>query len=540
MPIDYIPPKKLLPRINPLSEFPCPQKLNLSNYLLDKNIDERKSNKCAILYKDKKITYENLRIMVNKLGNSLKDLGIKNGSRVLIRTPNIPEFIVANLATQKIGAITVPTMMLLKAREISHIANNTEAKAMITSSNLINEVEKASGSLKTIKNIIVIGEEAEGLDKRDYLPYEELVNKGNEKLEAVNIDHDDVALIFHTSATTGPSKGCIHTPEGVLWASYSYGKYCLQVKEDDVIGGHPTMAFTYGYAGLAIIPFLFGVSSSLLADRFTPEKMFETIDKHRITILYSVPTAYRMMLNAIPDAEKKYDLGSLRILVTGGETMGALLFHKLKKMLPHVEILEQIGLTEAFHAICSSRPGKVKPGSMGIEILGYTVRIFDDNGKECLPKDHGYLAFRGPVGCRYWRSPEKQRESVKKGWNYTGDIAWRDEDGFFWFVSRIDDIIKSAAYHVAPHEVEQVLMEHPAVLESAVIGAPDPSRGQRVKAFIVLREGYKPSRDTAEKLKNFVRGKIAAYKAPDKIEFVNEIPKTETQKVRRAELRKVD
>lgn len=533
VPKEYLPSKKLLPVIKPFPEVPWSQKLNLSKYLIDRNVEGGRGNKIAILYEDRKITYDELEMLINKFGNSLNDVGIRNGDRVLLRAPNIPEFIVGNFAIQKIGAITVPVMVLLKARTVIRIANQTEAKAIVVHSEFMDEVEKAKGSFETIENILVIGGKAEELREKGYLSYEELAEKGGDKLEGVDIDCDEVTVIHYTSGTTGLPKGCIHTPSSMLGTTYFFAKDGLHIREDDVIGGFPTMAFTFGHGGLSVIPFLFGATTSLIK-MFTPEKMLETIDKHKISILFSVPTAYRKMLEAIP----KYDLSSLRVLATAGEAMEPSLYNNLKKLLPQVGICEHLGCTEAFHAICSAKPGKAKPGSFGVPVTGFEVKIFDDKGRECPPRKHGHFAFIGPTGFRYWRSPEEQKKAVRNGWNYTGDIAYKDEDGFFWFVSRHTDTIKSAAYRISPYEVEKTLAEHPAIFETACIGAPDPVKGEIVKAFITIKEGCEPSDELANELKEFVERRIGKFKVPRKIEFVKELPKTETGKILRRELRR--
>jgi 2-aminobenzoate-CoA ligase len=240
---------------------------------------------------------------------------------------------------------------------------------------------------------------------------------------------------------------------------------------------------------------------------------------------------------ALKEERKRFDFSSLRVCVTAGEPCPPSLYHEIREFFG-CEVLEHIGSTEMLDGFISSQFGKVKPGSTGLPVPGYEVKIFDDEGREALRGEVGHLALKGPVGIRYWRRPEKQAEYVKGGWNYTGDMGYLDEDGFFWYVSRSDDIIKTAAYRVSPHEVEDALMKHPAVAETGVVGVPDPERGQAVKAFVVLKPGYEPSDKLAEELKGFVKDLIAPYKAPRHIEFVAELPKTETGKVRRTELRK--
>lgn len=532
VPLEYLPPKELLPIIKPHPEVPWPQELNLPEYLIDKNIEEGRGSKVAVFYENQEITYKELGNAINRLGNSLKDLGIRSGDRVLLRTLNTPEFIVSNFAIQKIGAITVPVMVLLKARSLAYIANQTAAKAIVVHSEFMTAVEHAMNSLETLSNIIVIDGKQDDQWEKGYLSYNELAQKGSEKLDPTIIDHNDVAVIHYTSGTTGVPKGCIHTPSTILGSTYFYGTDCLQISEDDRIGGFPTMAFTYGHGGLSIIPFLFGASSSLL-DTFDSEKMLATVENHRITVLYGVPTAYRLMLEKIP----KYDLSSLKKLVTASEAMEPSLFNSLKALLPRVEILEHLGCTEAFHAICSARPGKIKPGSFGIPAPGFTIKIFNESYEECPQGKEGHLVFRGPVGVRYWRSPDEQKKAVKKGWNYTGDIVYRDKDGFLFFTSRTLEIIKSAAYRISPYEIEKTITEHPAVFEAACIGAPDNIKGEIVKAIIVVNKGYDSTDELTEELKRFLEDRLEKFKVPREIEFIKELPRTETGKILRRKLK---
>lgn len=492
----------------------------------------------AILIDDRRITYGELQLMVNRFGNALRSLGIGVGDRVMLRLPNIPEFIVASLAIQKIGAVSVPTFILLRAREVSYIANDCEAKAIITTPPLLEEVEKVRDELKTVRHIILAGARP-GEVREPYVAFDDLMDRFRSatELEPVRVDQDEVALLLYTSGTTGPPKGCIHTHRHYLAIADCYAKNVLMTSENDVYGGPTTMAFAFGHTGLIGNPLRHGAATSLVGPRrFDPLHIFELVEKHRITILYAVPTAFRAMAS-LKEERKRYDFSSLRVCVTGGEHLPASLYYEIKEFFG-CEVLEQIGCTELLDGFISSRFGRVKPGSMGLPVPGFDVRVLDDEGRELPPGEVGHLAVVGPVGIRYWRRPDKQAESVRGGWNYTGDLCYRDGDGFFWFVSRSDDIIKTSAYKVSPHEVEEALMRHPAVAEAGVVGVPDPERGQAIKAFVVLRPGYGPSDRLKEELREFVKSQIAPYKAPREVEFVDELPKTESGKIKRAELRK--
>jgi len=536
----YGPPREMWPEFK--LDFPeaqaWPRLMNIAEVLVDDNVKAGRGDKPAYLYGDRRITYRELQRMVNVFGNALKSLGVGVGDRVMLRLPNIPEFPVSSLAAQKIGAVSVCTFALLRAREVSYIANDCEAKVIVTTPELLGEVEKAKGELKTVKHVILAGAKPSEV-KEPYLAFDDLMERFKDRveLEPVRVDWDEVALLLYTSGTTGPPKGCIHTHRNYLAIADCYAKKVLKATEDDVWGGAVTMAFSYGHTGLLGNPLRHGAAASLYGPgRFDPLALFSLIEKHRISVLYSVPTAYRAMV-ALKEERKRFDFSSLRVCVTAGEPCPPSLYHEIKEFFG-CEVLEHIGSTELLDGFISSQFGRVKPGSAGLPVPGYEVKVFDDEGKEVPAGEVGHLALKGPVGIRYWRRPEKQAEYVKGGWNYTGDMGYLDEDGFFWYVSRSDDIIKTAAYRVSPHEVEEALTKHPAVAEAAVVGVPDPERGQAVKAFVVLKPGYEPGDKLAEELKGFVKDLIAPYKAPRHVEFVAELPKTETGKVRRTELRK--
>ncbi len=534
----YGPPRELWPRFG--LDFPeareWPAKLNIAEVLVDDNL--KRGDKPAILYEDRQIKYRELQLMINKFGNALKVLDVKPYDRVMLRLPNIPEFIVSSLAVQKLGAVSVPTFTLLKAKELSYIASDCEAKVLITTPSLLEDVEKAKGELKTIRHIVLADAKPSEVEA-PYIAFDYLMDDFKEAtgLEPVRVDQDEVTLLLYTSGTTGPPKGCIHTHRHYLAVADCYAKNVLQAREDDVWGGPPTMAFAYGHTGLICNPLRHGATTSLVGSgRFEPASMFQLIEKHGISVFYGVPTAYRTMV-ALKHERGKYDFSSLRVCVTAGEPCPPSLYYTIKEFFG-CEVLEHMGCTELFNGFISTRFGQVKPGSMGLAVPGYDVRILGDDGNEVKTGEVGHLAVAGPIGIRYWKLPEKQAESVRNGWNHTGDMAYKDEEGFFWFASRSDDIIKTAAYRVSPHEVEEALIKHGAVAEAGVIGVPDLERGQIIKAFIVLKPDHKPSSRLEEELRVFVKDQIAPYKAPKEVEFVKELPKTETGKIRRAELKR--
>lgn len=525
IPADYLPSKELWPqRIYTLPEFrDYPRRLNSTEELIDRHVEAGRGDRVAVLFEDQKFTYRQLQASINKVGSALRELGIGEEDRVLLRAPSIPPALVANFAVIKIGGIMVPTSPLFSRAELAHVAANTEAVALIVAAPLLEEVEKARGDLRTVKHIIVIGGEAGEIKAKGYIPYGELIAKGSEKLPPVRRDRMAVSVLLFTSGTTGLPKGTVHFMEEALIVPDGFGKYGWRVTPDDVIGGPAPLSLAAGYSTQCVIPFRFGAAVSLLP-RFTPEGMFEAIAKHRITILSVLPTAYRKMLQ-VPDARPRYDLSSLKVCTGGGESLTAQTYHDWKNAFG-LEIYEGLGTTEMMFVFVSSAvTRKVKPGSIGPAVPGYELKVVAEDGKECKRGEVGLLIARGPTGTVYWRDPEKQQGAVRNGWCRAGDFVTMDEDGYVWFLSREDDLIKSSGYRIGPEEIEDALAHHPAVADVGVIGVPDPVRGQNTRAYVVLKPGVAASEALKQELIEFCRDKIAVYKLPREVEFADSLPR---------------
>jgi 2-aminobenzoate-CoA ligase len=528
VPEGYFPPKELWPaRVYKLPEFQTyPQKLNSTEELLDKQVAAGRGDRPAILFEERKIPYKALLGMVNKFASSLKALGIEEADRVALRAPNIPPALVVNFAVLKIGGVFLPTSGLFSRAEISHVFNNAEVKAVIVAAPLLEELEKAKPDLKTLQHLIVIGgtpEQQAEYKQKGYLLYQELVDGGKPECDPVRRDRMEPSVLLYTSGTTGLPKGTIHFMEEALIIPDSFGKYCWGVTENDVILSAAPIAMAAGYSAVAAIPYRFGAAASIFA-RFTPEGMFEQIQNHRATILSALPTAYRKMLE-VPGAEQKYNLSSLRICTGGGESLTAKTYLDWKAKFGQ-EIFEGLGTTEMmFVFISAAATKKVKPGSIGPAVPGFELKVLTEDGKECKPGETGQLVARGPTGTVYWRDPEKQRSVVRDGWCRAGDMVNMDEDGYIWFLSREDDLIKSSGYRIGPEEIEDVLVTHPAVADAGVVGVPDPVMGQMTKAFVQLKQGAQPSEAMQKELIEFCRGKIAVYKLPRDVEFMDKMPR---------------
>ena len=532
---DYLPPRELWPkRVYTLPEFATyAERFNPTEELLDKAVAAGRGDRTAVLFEDQRLTYNQLLTQANKFANALRDLGVKEGDRLILRTPNIPPALVANFAILKLGAVCTPTSPLFSRTEIAHVANDSEAVAIVVSSALLGEVEAARDSFQTVKHIIVVGGDVAEMKAKGFLAYAELLQSGDPNLDPVLRTREDVGLLLYTSGTTGRPKGTVHFVEELLIVPDSFGKYGWRVTENDVIGGSAPLAFGAGYSSYATVPFRFGAAASLIA-KFEPEKMFDTIQKHRISVLTLAPTAYRKMLQ-VPDADKKYQLNSLRLCTGGGESLTAPTYRAWKEKFG-LEIFEGLGTTEMMYVFASNVVSrKAKAGSFGQAVPGYELKVIDEDGKETKAGTIGHFVARGPTGTIYWRDPDKQRHAITPdGWNRAGDYVSVDEDGYFWFVSREDDIIKSSGYRIGPEEIEVTLATHPAVADVGVIGVPDEVRGQIAKAFVVLKPGQSLS---SEELIAFCKGKIATYKLPREIVIVSELPRTPTGKLLRRVLK---
>jgi 2-aminobenzoate-CoA ligase len=402
---------------------------------------------------------------------------------------------------------------------------------------LLGEVEAGRDKYTTVRHIISVGGDPVELRARGLLSYNELLSSGDEHVESVRVPPDSLAAVFFTSGTTGLPKGCMHLISTIIGSVHSFPLTFGGVRPTDVFLGSPPLAFVIGYGYNMLLPLLGGVPSVILEGRMSVEALVEAIPKYRVTMFNAVPTAFNQLLK-LPNI-RDYDLSSLRVVMSGSAPLFASTFDAFKE-LTGLEIVNGIGSSESIGTQLASYLPGYKPGATGWPVPGVYARIIDDEGRECPAGVTGKLAVKACYGTMYWRNPERQKEAVVDGWSLSGDFAYKDEDGLYWHVSRIDDIIKSRGYRVSPGEVEDALNEHQAVYESTVIGIPDPEQGQRVKAFVVLRPGFVGSAELAEEIRAAIKKKVAPYMAPSEMEFVEALPKTETGKVRRVELRELE
>jgi 2-aminobenzoate-CoA ligase len=536
IPESYLPPPELRPkRIYSLDEFrSIPQKFNSTEVLLDQTA-AKYGDKVAVYFDDQRITYKQLQASVNRVANGLKKLGVEEGDRVLMRLPNIPPAIVCNFAIIKIGGVSLPTSALFARPEIAHVANLSEAKVMIVAQAMMEEVEKAKPDLKTVKTIVIVappGSEDE-IRAKGYVPYSDLM-KNPDQCAAVKRDRMDVSVLLFTSGTTGMPKGTAHFMEESLIVADGFGKYCWEVSDKDVIGGPAPIAMAAGYSTVAVIPFRYGGAVSLIP-RFDPVAMFKNIQNHKITIMSALPTAYRKILVDINP--KDWDFSSLRFCTGGGEALTAKTYLDWKEKFG-LELYEGLGTTEMmFVFISAAVTKKVKPGWIGSACPGYTVRVVNESFEEVKPGEVGKMVVQGPTGTIYWKDNDKQKSAVRDGWCLAGDVVTMDELGNVQFLSREDDLIKSSGYRIGPEEIEEALVTHPKVADAGVIGAPDMVMGQKTKAFVALKPGVTGSEELKKELIEHCRGKVAVYKLPREIEFIDAMPRTAVGKLLRRMLR---
>jgi 2-aminobenzoate-CoA ligase len=525
---DHLPPAELWPTLDysGLPELAYPPRLNCAAELLDRMVEAGHGERTAILAPGTRWSYRELLENANRIAGVLRDdLGLVPGNRVLLRGPNNPMMAACWLAVLKAGGVCVATMPLLRQRELSYVAHKARVGLALTDARLAEDLEAAAASLPVLERVVRFG----ATDEAGSL---EALMRGR-PAEFANVDTaaDDVALIAFTSGTTGQPKGAVHTHRDVLAATDCFSGHVLRPTPDDVFCGSPPLAFTFGLGGLLLFPLRVG-AATLLLEQPTPPNLLQGIQEHRATVCFTAPIAYR----AMAEQAGSFDLSSLRRCVSAGETLPLPVFEAWREATG-IRIIDGIGSTEMLHIFIGSPVEEIRPGSTGRVVPGYRARVIDPQGNPVPPGTLGRLAVQGPTGCRYLDDPERQRVYVQDGWNLTGDTYVMDEDGYFWYQARSDDMIISAGYNIAGPEVESALLDHPAVAECGVVGAPDPERGQVVKAFVVLREGHAPGPEMTRELQDFVKREIAPYKYPRQVEFVDALPRTQTGKLQRFRLR---
>jgi len=518
----HLPDPALWPELRfDLPELQYPERLNCVAALLDAAVAGGGGERIAVIGEHERWTYRQLQQQVDRIAHVLRaDLELVPGNRVLLRGANNPMMAAAILAVLKAGCIAVPTMPLLRARELDTIAAKAQVDAIVCAAGLRAEVDAMAAA--PARTVFFNGDGDGTLEQR--------MARHDAPFAAVDTAADDVCLISFTSGTTGIPKGTMHFHRDVLAICDSFPRHTLQATRDDIFIGTPPLAFTFGLGGLLLFPLRFGAAGVLL-EKLTPETLLAAIATYRATVCFTAPTFYRQMAALAG----QHDLSTLTRTVSAGEAL-PLATREAWQAASGLRMIDGIGATELLHIFISAAGDDIRPGATGKPVPGYQACILDADGKPVGPGVIGRLAVKGPTGCRYLADP-RQADYVLNGWNLTGDAYEMDADGYFHYRSRTDDMIISAGYNIAGAEVEDVLMRHPAVAECGVIGRPDEERGQVVEAHVVLKPGFAPDPDTARALQDFVKAQIAPYKYPRSIKFIDKLPRTETGKLQRFKLR---
>jgi benzoate-CoA ligase family protein len=505
-----------------------PDFYNAATTFVDDNIAQGRGGEIAIYYQDEKITYQQVSEKVNRTGNALRDLGIEIENRVLLILPDSPEFAYSFFGAIKIGAVAVPTNPWMFAKDYQYLINDSRARAIIVHESVLPEIEKIWNNTPFLKRVIVVGA-AHG----KALSYEEAIAKASDKLEPERTTRDDVCFWGYTSGSTGSPKGAVHLQHDMITITDLFVKPVLRMSSHDLCFSASKMFFSYGLGNSLYFPFRFGASTVLWPEKPDPEKILQVIERYRPTFFFSVPTLYARFLR-VP---KKYDLSSLRICLSSGEPLPPALFHQWKESTG-LELLDVVGSTEAAHDFLANRPGRAKAGSSGEVTPAFEAKIVNDEGREVPVGEVGNLMVKGDANSPYyWNKHDQTKRTMQGEWLKTGDTYYCDDEGYYWYCGRSDDMMKVGGLWVSPIEIENTLMEHPAVLESGVIGDTDADGLLKPKAFVLLKSEFKPSPELRLELQNHVKSKLAPYKYPRWVEFVDDLPKTVTGKIQRFRLR---
>jgi benzoate-CoA ligase len=505
-----------------------PDIYNAATTFVDENIAQGRGKKVAIYYQEQKFTYQDVYDKVNQTGNLLKELGADIEQRVLLALPDSPEFAYSFFGAIKIGAIPIPTNPWMKGKDYGYLLQDSRARIAVIHESVVPEFEPIWDGSRHLKAVLVVGK-----PKGQALCFESLLSKASSRLGPEPTSKDDVCWWGYTSGSTGSPKGAVHLQHDMITITDLFVKPVLGMKQDDVCFSASKLFFAYGLGNSLYFPFRFGASTVLWPERPEPEKVLQVIEKYRPTFFFSVPTLYARLLRV----EKNYDLSSLRICLSSGEPLPPALFHQWKQKYG-VELLDVVGSTEATHDFLANRPGRAKAGSSGEVTPAFEAKIVDEEGHEVPIGQVGNLLVNGDANAPYyWNKHEQTKRTMLGEWLKTGDTYYRDEEGYYWYCGRSDDMLKVGGMWVSPIEIENTLLEHASVLEAAVVGHPDHDGLIKPKAYVLLKGEYRPSDQLREELQSLVKNKLAPYKYPRWVDFVDELPKTVTGKIQRFRLR---
>jgi benzoate-CoA ligase len=514
------------------AELELPDQYNLVDHFIDRHIREGRGGKTAIISGDQRLTYREIAEQIGRVGNGLLKLGLQEEQRVLLLLPDVPQFAAAYFGAMKMGAVAVPTSTALRASDYAYFLEESRAKIAIVHSAQFSEFRAALSGQRYCTNVIVCGEPLEGC-----LHWTQFVNESSPKLDAARMSKGDAAFWLWTSGSTGRPKAAVHSHADWAHCCENYGRGVLDIKASDVTFSSSKLFHAYGLGNGLMFPFHVGATTVLYPGKPHARAILETAQASRPTLFFSVPTLYAAMLQEAEQAA--YDLGSLRLAVSAAEPLPAEIFRRWKERFG-VEILDGIGSTEVLHIYLSARAERVRPGSTGQAVPGYELALLDHAGQPVPVGAIGDLMVSGPSTAQcYWNRQALTRDRMRGQWFFTGDKYSVDEDGYYWYAGRSDDMFRVSGQWVSPIEVESALIEHSRVLEAAVIAFEEDTGLHTPKAFVVLRDGYTASQELVRELQDFVKHRITPYKYPRHIEFLSELPKTAAGKVLRYKLREI-
>lgn len=519
-------------------------KVNMAHEVIDRHANSSRKDKVALYYsdaeRDEKYTYEDMKNLSNQFGNVLRSIGVQKGERVFMFMPRAPEIYLSIIGTIKIGAIAGPLFEAFMEQAVRDRLENSGASVLVTNKELLERVPYRE--LPKLKHIILVGNDPlpEDEEGKVFHSYDELMKEASEELEIEWVDREDGMILHYTSGSTGKPKGVLHVHNAMI-QQYQTAKWILDLKEDDIFWCTADPGWVTGTSYGIFGPWLNGASNVIRGGRFTPEDWYGTIETYGVTVWLSAPTAFRRLMSIGEETIKQFDLGSLRHILSVGEPLNAEVVHWGLRAYGQ-RIHDHWWMTETGGIIIANYPSMpMKAGSMGKPFPGIKAAILDEDGNELPPGQMGPLFIKAgwpSMMKTVWEDEERFNGYFPiEGWFESGDLASMDEDGYFWFQGRDDDVIMTSGERVGPFEIESKLVEHPSVAEAAVIGKPDPVRGEIVKAFVALRDGYAASDELEEELRQFVRTGLAAHTAPREIEFRDFLPKTRSGKIMRRVLK---
>src|ERR1700676_2739872 len=523
------------PETVPRLVITLPKTFNVATYFVDRNVHEGRGRNIAIECGDEKVSYEELLERTNRAGNALRQLGVRQEERVLLLLPDQPEFLYCFFGVIKIGAVAVPVNTLCKPQEYEYILNDCRARVAVVSESLLPQLKLIPPErMRHLQNVVVVGE-----PRKNGRGLHDLMQQASPELEAEPTSKDDAAFWLYSSGSTGPPKGCVHLHHDMVVCSELYAKGILRMTERDRCFSVARLFFAYGLGNTGYFPLSCGATTILSPARPMPGSIFAEIERYRPTLFFSVPSNYAALLAHHREDGREFDLSSVREAISAGEALPAALFEGVKRRFGG-EILDSLGSTETLQMVIANRPGEAKPGSSGKIIPGYEAKIVDEHGNAVAPNEIGDLLIKGDSTCSgYWNKHEKTKETFVGDWFRTGDKYYQDEEGYFWYAGRSNDVFKVHGLWLSPAEVESVLIAHPSVREAAVIAREDEDGLTKAAAYVVLNEEFAPSEELSNELQELVGQKIGGYKRPRWIEYLSEIPKTATGKLQRFKLREL-